>query len=142
MQFCIETSNCGYRASQRVAGPIEWEDWKDQQQIQEFRNVIKGDIKIPLLKLVSFCRKNIKCMLVEFCRSVTPSPHVRVKGHLRDDSQLSLYYTWQCFFVKWRQQSPTFCKGLNISRMQTFVMLPTEFDNLLLNAAGYFDISP
>ena len=26
--------------------------------------------------------------------------------------------------------------------MQTFVRLPTEFDNLLLNAAGYFDISP
>ena len=34
----------------------------------------------------------LKCMLVEFCRSVTPSPHVRVKGHLGDDSQLLLYY--------------------------------------------------
>ena len=33
-------------------------------------------------------------------------------------------------------------RGLNISRMQTFVRLPTEFDNLLLNAAGYFDVSP
>ena len=40
------------------------------------------------------------------------------------------------------QQSPTLCKGLNISRMQTFVRLPTELDNLLLNAAGYFDVSP
>ena len=29
-----------------------------------------------------------------------------------------------------------------ISRMQAFVRLPTEFDNILLNAAGYFDISP
>ena len=81
-------------------------------------------------------------MLVEFCRSVTPSPHVRVKGHLGDDSQLVLYYTWECLFVKWRQQSPTFCKGLNISRMQAFVRLQPEFDNLLLNADGYFDVSP
>ena len=81
-------------------------------------------------------------MLVELCRSVTPSPHVSVKGHLGDDSQLLLYYPWLCLFVKWRQQSPTFCKGLNISRMQAFVRLPTEFDNLLLNAAGYFDVFP
>ena len=29
-----------------------------------------------------------------------------------------------------------------MSRTQTFVRLPTEFDNLLLNAAGYFDVSP
>ena len=35
-----------------------------------------------------------------------------------------------------------FCKGLEISRMQTFVRLPTEFNNLLLNAAGYFEVSP
>ena len=46
------------------------------------------------------------------------------------------------------QQSPTFCKGLNIIllyyyiRMQVFVRLPNEFDNLLLNAAGYFNVSP
>ena len=26
--------------------------------------------------------------------------------------------------------------------MQAFVRLPTEFDDLLLNAAGYFDVSP
>ena len=26
--------------------------------------------------------------------------------------------------------------------MQAFVRLSTEFDNLLLNAAGYFDVSP
>ena len=41
-----------------------------------------------------FLQKNVKCMLVEFCRSVTPSPQVRVKGHLGDDSQLLLYNTW------------------------------------------------
>ena len=41
-----------------------------------------------------FLQKNVKCMLVEFCRSVTPSPHVRVKGYLGDDSQLLLYCTW------------------------------------------------
>ena len=52
----------------------------------------RGDVKIPLLQLVTFCR--YKCMPVEFCRSVTPSPYVRVKGHLGDDSQLLLYYTW------------------------------------------------
>ena len=28
------------------------------------------------------------------------------------------------------------------SSMQAFVRLPAEFDNSLLNAAGYFDISP
>ena len=41
-----------------------------------------------------FLQKNVKCMLVAFCRSVTPSPHFKVKGHLGDDSQLLLYYTW------------------------------------------------
>ena len=35
-----------------------------------------------------FLQKNVKCRLVEFCRSVTRSPHVRVKGHLGGDSQL------------------------------------------------------
>ena len=40
-----------------------------------------------------FLQKNMKCMLAEFCRSVTPSPHVRVKSHLGDDSQPLLYYT-------------------------------------------------
>ena len=34
------------------------------------------------------------------------------------------------------------CDGLNTSRMQAFVSLPTEFDNLLLNAAGFFYVSP
>ena len=29
-----------------------------------------------------------------------------------------------------------------MSRMQAFVRLPTEFEYLLLNAAGYFDVSP
>ena len=56
---------------------------------------IRGDVKIPLLKLVTFCRKTYaKCMLVEVCRSDTPSPQVRLKGHLGDNSQLLLYYTW------------------------------------------------
>ena len=46
-----------------------------------------------------FLQKNVKCTLVEFCRSVTPSPHVRVKGHLGGDSQLLLYYTWECLLL-------------------------------------------
>ena len=41
-----------------------------------------------------FLQKNVKCMLVDFGRSVTPSPHVRVKGHLGDGNQPLLYYTW------------------------------------------------
>ena len=94
--------------------------------------MIFGETSKYSVETVDFLQKNVKCMRVEFCRSVTPSPHVRVKGHLGDDSQLLLYYTWQCLFVKWRQQSPTFCKGLNIIRMQAFVRLPTEFDHLLL----------
>ena len=57
-------------------------------------------------------------------------------------SKVTWVLLYCCLFVKWRQQSPTFCKGLNISRMQAFVRLPTEFDNLLLNTAGYFDVSP
>ena len=57
---------------------------------------------------------------------------------------VSCYYTilGNVLLVNGHRQSPTFCKGLNISRMQAFVRLPTEFDNLLLNAAGYFDVSP
>ena len=54
----------------------------------------RGDVKKDSVKTGDFLQKYIKCMLVEFCRSVTPSPHVRVKGHLGDDSQLLLYYTW------------------------------------------------
>ena len=38
------------------------------------------------VEIGDFLLKNVKCMLVEFCRSVTPSPHVMVKGHLGDDS--------------------------------------------------------
>ena len=49
---------------------------------------IRGDLKMPPLKLL----KLVKCMLVEFCRSVKPLPHVRVKGHLGDSSQLLSYY--------------------------------------------------
>ena len=42
----------------------------------------------------SFLQKNVICMPLEFCRSVTPSPHVRVKGHVGDDNQLLINYTW------------------------------------------------
>ena len=80
-----------------------------------------GETSKYLLETGDFLQKNVKCMLVEFCRSVTPSQHVRVTGHLGDDSQLLLYYTWLCLFVEWRKQSSTFCKGLNVSRMQTLV---------------------
>ena len=33
-------------------------------------------------------------------------------------------------------------KGLNISRMQAFGRLPIEFNNVLIEAASYFDVSP
>ena len=58
----------------------------------------KGRRQNTSVETGDFLQKNVKCMLVEFCRSVSPSPHVRVKGHLRDNSQLLLYYTWQCLF--------------------------------------------
>ena len=54
----------------------------------------KGRCQNTSVETGDFLQINVKCMLVEFCRSVTPSPHVRVKGHLGDDSQLLLYYTW------------------------------------------------
>ena len=54
----------------------------------------KGRRQNTSVETGDFLQKNVKCMLVEFCRSVTPSPHVRVKGHLGGDSQLLLYYTW------------------------------------------------
>ena len=38
-----------------------------------------------------FLQRNMKCILVEFCRSVTPFPHARVNGHLGDDSHPLLY---------------------------------------------------
>ena len=38
--------------------------------------------EILLLHLVTFCRK------LRFCGPVTTPQHIRVKGHLRDDSQL------------------------------------------------------
>ena len=50
---------------------------------------------------------------MEVCRSVTPSLHLRVKGHLGNDSQLLLYYTLLYLFIKSRQQSPAFCKCTN-----------------------------
>ena len=54
----------------------------------------KGRQQNTSVETCDFLQKNVKCMLVEFCRLVTPSPHVRVKGHMSDDSQLLLYYTW------------------------------------------------
>ena len=46
----------------------------------------KGRHQNTSVETGDFLQKNIKCMLVEFCRSVTPSPHVRVKGQLLDDA--------------------------------------------------------
>ena len=54
----------------------------------------KGRHQITSVETGDFLQKNAKSMLMEFCRSVTPSPHVRVKGHLGDNSQLLLCYTW------------------------------------------------
>ena len=64
----------------------------------------KGRRQNTSVETSDFLQKIVKCMLVEFCRSVTPLKHVRVKGHLGDDRQLLLYYTWLCLFVKDRQQ--------------------------------------
>ena len=60
--------------------------------------IIRGRCQNTSVETSDFLQRNVICMLVEFWRSVTPSPHVRVKGHLGDDSQLLLYYTWQCLF--------------------------------------------
>ena len=56
--------------------------------------LFKGRRQNDSVEAGNFLQKNVKYMLVEFCRSVTPSLHVRVKGHLDDNSQLLLYYTW------------------------------------------------
>ena len=80
-------------------------------------------------------------MLVEFCRSVTPSPHVRVIGHL----QLAVVILYLVMsFYEMEAAVTNLLQRLKFysSRMQAFVRFPTEFDNLLLNAAGYFDVSP
>ena len=54
----------------------------------------KGRRQNTSVETGDFLQKNVKCMLVELCRSVTPSPHVRVKGHPGEDGQLLIYYTW------------------------------------------------
>ena len=54
----------------------------------------KGRCQNTSVETGDFLQKNDKCMLVDFCRSVIPSPQVRVKGHLGDHIQLLLYYTW------------------------------------------------
>ena len=59
----------------------------------------KGRCKNTSVETGNFLQKNVKCMLVEYCRSVTPSPHVRVKGHLGDDSKLLLYNTNQLWLL-------------------------------------------
>ena len=103
---------------------------------------IRGDIKIPLLKLVTICRKTSNVCWWSFVDQL--HLHHMLGSKVTVVTTASCCYTilGNVFFVKWRQQSPTFCKGLNISGMQAFLRLPTEFDNLLLNAAGYFDVSP
>ena len=73
-------------------------------------------------------------MLVEFCRSVTPSAHVRVKGHLEDCC--CCFTILSNVFLFNGGSSHQLSAKVNISRMQAFVRLPTEFDNLVLNAAG------
>ena len=53
-----------------------------------------GETSNTSVETGEFLQKNVKCMLLEFCRSRTPSPHVMVKGHLGDDSQPLLNNTW------------------------------------------------
>ena len=50
----------------------------------------KGRRQNTSVETGDFLQKNVKCMVVEFCRSASPSPHVRIKGHLGDDSHLLL----------------------------------------------------
>ena len=50
----------------------------------------KGTPQNTAVETGDFLQKSVKCMLVEFCRSVTPSPHV--KGHVGDDRELLFYY--------------------------------------------------
>ena len=54
-----------------------------------FTGHVRGDFKIPKLKLITFCRKYQ--MLGKFCRSVTILPHIDVNGHLCYDSKCVLY---------------------------------------------------
>ena len=60
------------------------------------RRYAKGRRQNTSVENGDFLQKNIKCMLVEFCRPVTPSTHVTVKGHLGDDNHLLLYITILC----------------------------------------------
>ena len=49
------------------------------RDIHVFSFVIKGRRQNSSVETGDFLQKNVKCMLVEFCRSVTPSPHVGSK---------------------------------------------------------------
>ena len=64
------------------------------RQFMHVHTLCKGRRQNTSVATGDFLQKIVKCMLVEFVRSVTPSPHVRVKGHLSDDSQLLLSFTW------------------------------------------------
>ena len=103
---------------------------------------LREEVKIPRLKLVTFCRKMSNVCWWSFADQLHPHHMLGSKVTWVTTASCCYIILGNIFLDKWRQQSPTFCKGLNISRMQAFVRLPTEFDNLLLNAAGYFDVSP
>ena len=44
--------------------------------------ILKGRHQNSSVETGNFLQKYVKCKLVRFCRSVTPLPHARVKGHL------------------------------------------------------------
>ena len=91
---------------------------------------------------MTFCRKTSNVWWRSFVDQI--HPHHMLGSKVTWVTTASYCYTilGNVFLLNGRQQwkAPTFCKGLNISRMQAVVRLPTEFDNLLLNAAGYFDV--
>ena len=90
----------------------------------------------------NFLQKNVKCMLVEFCRSVTPSPHVRVKGTWVTTASCCYTTLGNVFLLNGGSSHQPSAKVWISSGCRLLVRLPREFDNLLLNAAGYFDVLP
>ena len=89
MKKVIKGSQVKYLACRifccKPSQPIQTPNWESIAS--------KGRHQNTSVETGDFLQENVKCMLAEICRSVTPSPHVRVKGHLGDDSQLLLYYT-------------------------------------------------
>ena len=97
---------------------------------------VRGDVKIPLLKLATFCRNTSNVYWWSFVDQL--HPHHILGSKVTWVTTASCCYTilGNAFLLNGGST------GLNISRMQAFIRLPTEFDNLLLNAACYFDVSP